>query len=201
MKVPKNRTLYRYAVDTFSDLLNQVQERSTAYRCNDPDVNAWNRFVDTFTKRKITFTKGFIKDFCEYGMQSWFNPETPITNKLRVRFSWVFSDKAIQRWDALNSTIRNRCVRGCLKTEFKIEDRVKPKLKKAYVGLRPVEERFKKEFYNTRRGLSWCVVNTTLFNHKSVLCTNCDFRTECKEILRQNYIKIYNIRGYSDNET
>ena len=67
MIVPKNRSLYRYAVDTFSDLLNQVQERSTAYRCNDVDVKCWNAFVEEFSQREgVTLTKGFIRDFAEY---------------------------------------------------------------------------------------------------------------------------------------
>ena len=198
MIVPKNRSLYRYAVDTFSDLLSQVQERSAAYRCNDVDVKCWNAFVEEFSKREgVTITKGFIRDFTEYGIQSWFNPDVSNGDKQRVRFNWIFSRKAIERWDALSAKARKRCVRTCLMRDYDITNNVRPKLNKAFTSIRPIEERFKKEFYNGRKGLSWCIANTTLYNDKSMLCCGCNFRAECKDILQRNYIKIYKLRGYS----
>ena len=198
MIVPKNRSLYRYAVDTFSDLLNQVQERSAAYRCNDIDVKCWNAFVEEFSKREgVTITKGFIRDFTEYGLQSWFNPDVSNGDKQRVRFNWIFSRKAIERWDALSAKARKRCVRTCLMRDYDITNNVRPKLNKAFTSIRPVEERFKREFYNSRKGFSWCIANTTLYNHKSMLCGGCKFRVECKDILQRNYIKIYKLRGYT----
>ena len=75
MIVPKKRSLYRYAVDTFIDLLGQVQKRSTAYRCNDIDTTGWNKFVDIYSDRGLVITKEFVKNFCEYGIQSWFNKD------------------------------------------------------------------------------------------------------------------------------
>lgn len=198
MIVPKNRSLYRYAVDTFSDLLSQVQERSAAYRCNDVDVKCWNAFVEEFSKREgVTITKGFIHDFTEYGIQSWFNPDVGVGDKQRVRFNWIFSRKAIERWDALSAKARKRCVRTCLKRDYDITNNVRPKLNKVFTSIRPIEEKFKREFHNSRRGLSWCMANTTLYNDKSTLCGGCKFRAECKDILQRNYIKIYKLRGYT----
>lgn len=201
MIVPKNRSMYRYAVDTFSDLLNQVQERSAAYRCNDVDVRCWNAFVEEFSEREgVTFTKGFIRDFAEYGIQSWFNPDVSKEDRQRVRFSWIFSRKAIERWDALSAKARKRCVRTCLKKEYDITNNLRPKLNSAFISVRPVEEKFKRAFYNTRKGLSWCIANTTLYNHRSGYCEGCKFRQECKDILQSNYIKIYKLRGYSETK-
>lgn len=201
MIVPKNRSMYRYAVDTFSDLLNQVQERSAAYRCNDIDVKCWNAFVEEFSQREgVTFTKGFIRDFAEYGIQSWFNPDISQEDRQRVRFSWIFSRKAIERWDALSAKVRKRCVRTCLKRDYDITNNVRPKLHGALISVRPVEERFKRAFYNTRKGLSWCIANTTLYNHRSGYCEGCNFKKECKDILQSNYIKIYKLRGYSETK-
>ena len=62
MIVPKKRSLYRYAVDTFIDLLYQVQKRSTAYRCNDIDTTCWNKFVDIYSDRGLVITKEFVKN-------------------------------------------------------------------------------------------------------------------------------------------
>lgn len=196
MIVPKNRSLYRYAVDVFSDLLCQFQTRFTTYCCNDLDVKCWNVFVEEFSSRNINFTKGFIKDFCIYGVQSWFNSEENREACNRVRFSWVFSRKAIQRWDALNNKLRQRYVR-ILKKEYNITDNnVKCRLGTIFQEVRTIEERFKKEFFNSRKGFSWCIANTTLYNHKSPLCKECVNKSDCKEVLRQNFYKIYKLRGY-----
>lgn len=196
MIVPKNRALYRYAVDVFLDLLHQVQERLAAYRCNDLDVKCWNAFVEEFSKRNINFTKGFVRDFCEYGIQNWFNSSINKGDQHRVRFAWVFSRKAIQRWDALKWDARQKYVRARLKKDYSIINDVRPKLNSAFKGVRVIEERFKKEFFNSRRGFFWCIANTTLYNHKSLLCKGCVNKSECKEVLRQNYYKIYKLRGY-----
>lgn len=196
MIVPKNRSLYRYAVDTFSEFINQVQERSAAYRCNDVDVKCWNAFIEDFSQRNVNFTKGFIHDFCEYGIQSWFNPDVSNEDRQRVRFSWIFSRKAIERWDALNAQARKKCVRKCLKKDFDITNNVRPKLNSALRNVRPIEEKFKKEFFNTKRGLSWCIANTTLYNDRSTLCSGCNSKSECKSILKRNYEKIFKLRGY-----
>ena len=41
-----NRSLFRYAVDLFSELLTQVQgKRMKPYRCNNQDTAAWNNWI------------------------------------------------------------------------------------------------------------------------------------------------------------
>lgn len=203
MIVPKKRSLYRYAVDTFIDLLGQVQKRSTAYRCNDIDTTCWNKFVDIYSDRGLVITKEFVKNFCEYGIQSWFNKDVEDEKKGRVRFNWVFSEKAIKRWDAMGAQGRKWAVRVGLKTDYNIKYKnteSSDRLKTLYTSIRPIEENFKKEYFNGLRGLSWCIANTSLYFHKSSFCVACKYKVECKEILRQNYSKIYKIRGYKDNE-
>ena len=36
------------------------------------------------------------------------------------------------------------------------------------------------------------------FNHRSPLCASCEYKEECKDILKDNYPKIYKLRGYDD---
>ena len=64
--------------------------------------------------------------------------------------------------------------------------------------LKPVEEKFKAQFHNTKKGLPWCVANTTLYFHKSALCVSCNYRDDCKEILKTEFPKVYIIRGYGE---
>lgn len=199
MIAPKKRTLYRYAVDTFISLLSQVQIRSKEYRCNDTDVKCWNAFIDCFEGKNIG--KDFIFKFCQFGMQCWFNEDMTDTQKNNCRFSWVFSSKSVKRYKSVGGAKGAQYViRYGLKKEMQVSltHEIKPHLKKPYTELRKVEEKFKQEFHNTKKGLSWCVSNTTLYHDISPLCSSCIYKEECKEILRQNYYKIYKFRGYDE---
>lgn len=195
---PKKRSLYRYAVDIFIFLLDKVQRRRKPYRCNDMDVRAWNKFIDYYTERNVYIGKDFIKSFAEYGIQSWFNDDCTETQKHNCRFSWIFSSAAIRRYSKFGVERNVRIVRSSLKKNIKIKYKHKSLTDEMYVTLRNSEERLKSEFHNTKRGLTWCVANTTLYFHRSPLCASCEYKAECKDILKDNYPKIYKLRGYDD---
>lgn len=195
----KNRSLYKYAVDLFIELLNKVQDsRMKPYRCNDNDTAAWDVFCDYCKDNKIVMSEEFIRKFIEYGLQSWFNDDVEYTKRQNVRFSWVFGSAAIKRWNALPADARAYCVRSCLKKKYDIKRRKESskRLSSLLTKVRDVEERFKSEYLNTPRGLLWCKANTTLFLHKSPSCAVCEYKDECKEILRVNMPNVYKLRGY-----
>ena len=173
-----NRRLYRYAVDLFIELLRQVQgKRMKPYRCNDNDTSSWITFCDYCKENKILVTEEFIRKFIEYGLQSWFNVDTSYTQKQNVRFSWILTQ---------------------LKKDYKVQRKKggSQRLSSLLTKVRPIEEKFKSEYLNSPRGLLWCKANTTLFLHKSPSCAICDFKDECKEILRVNMPNVYKLRGY-----
>ncbi len=187
------------AVDLFVKLLEQIQKRKVNYKCNDADTKAWGKFIEIMESRKVTIGEDFIRKFIQYGVQSWFNPDTNKDEKYNftIRFGWVVGQKAIQRWDKFGNEINVKITRGCLKQNFDIDTTShKTKCGNIVIKIRPVEEKFKKEFFGTKRGLVWCVANTTLYHHRSPLCMRCPFKAECKEILKQNYFKVYQKRGY-----
>lgn len=193
--VPKKRILYRYAVDIFIALLNQVQYRVKEYRCNDQDVRSWNAFVEYYKNTNIG--EDFIRKFAEYGIQSWFNSDMNAVQKHRCRFSWVFGSAAIKRWNALGMEKNVKMTQIYLRSEFKIKGKeIHSALNEVYSSIRNSEERLKQRYYNRKRGLDWCVANTSLFFHKSTLCASCIHKIECKKILKINYPKIYKLRGY-----
>lgn len=199
MNKRQSSRLFRQAVDLFVELLEQIQKRKVNYKCNDADTKAWNKFIETLDERKITIGEDFVRKFIQYGVQSWFNPDTNKDGQYNysVRFSWMVSQKAIQRWDKFGNEINVKITRGCLKQNFDIDTvQHKTKCKGIVLKLRPVEEKFKKEFFGTKRGLAWCIANTTLYHHRSPLCVQCKFKVECKKILKQNYYKVYKVRGY-----
>ena len=194
MNERKKQRLFRFAVDLFIDLLEQVTKRKVNYKCNNADTASWNSFVDTFGDN---IGEEFVRKFTEYGIQSWFNPGAQRDYSRVVRFSWIFGSAAIKRWNALSAETRTWVVRNSLKTDHKINTLKRTtRVSELVIKLRPVEEKFKSEFHNTNRGLLWCVANTTLFHHRSSHCTACKFKENCKEILKSEYPKIYIARGY-----
>ena len=196
MNERKKQRLFRFAVDLFITLLRQVTKRENIpYRCNDADVKAWNVFIDTFGD----IGEEFVRTFTEYGIQSWFNSGSERDYSHSVRFSWIFGGAAIKRWNALNADARTFVVRSSLKTEHKINTlKHQSQLSELLTKVRPSEEKFKAEFHNTNRGLLWCVANTTLYFHRSGQCATCKFKEQCKDILKQEYPKIYKARGYGN---
>ena len=194
MNERKKQRLFRFAVDLFIDLLEQVTKRKVNYKCNNADTASWNSFVDTFGDN---IGEEFVRKFTEYGIQSWFNPGAQRDYSRAVRFSWIFGSAAIKRWNALSAETRTWVVRNSLKTDHKINTLKRTtRVPELVIKLRPVEEKFKSEFHNTNRGLLWCVANTTLFHHRSSHCTTCKFKENCKEILKSEYPNIYIARGY-----
>jgi hypothetical protein len=196
--VAKKRNMYRYAVDEFIEMINILQNRQVAYKCNDNDVQSWNKFVDYYDSKNIEINKSFIHEFLKYGLHSWFNPSCTESHKRNCRFSWVFGGEAIKRYNALDVKVRANIVRKGVQVELREHIKVKTTTKASlvYLSVRKSEEDMKRQFHNTKKALTWCVANTTLFFHKSSLCASCKDKVDCKQILKQNYYKVYKLRGY-----
>lgn len=193
--VRKRQRLYRYAVDTFIKLLEQVTGRKRVnYRCNDADVLCWNNFMDVFGDN---IGEEFVRKFLLYGIQSWFNSGAKRDYSREVRFNWIFGKSAIERWKKYDIDTNVYITRIGLKKDHKINlvERT-GEMANIVTTLRLSEEKYKQAYHNTKRGLLWCIANTTLYFHKSQWCATCEFKKECKEILKSEYPKIYIKRGY-----
>ena len=196
MNERKKQRLFRFSVDLFIEMLEQVTKRKVNYRCNDADVSSWNKFIETYGDG---IGEEFLRKYIEYGIQSWFNSGSERDYSRAVRFSWIVGSAAIKRWNALNAETRTFVVRSSLKTEHKINTlKHRSQLSELLTKVRPSEEKFKAEFHNTNRGLLWCVANTTLYFHRSSQCVTCLFKEQCKDILKKEYPKIYKARGYGN---
>lgn len=193
--VRKRQRLFKYAVDLFIDLLEQVTKRKNIrYKCNDADTLCWNNFMNTFSDN---IGEDFIRKFCEYGIQSWFNDGTEKDYSHSVRFNWIFGKSAIDRWNKNSISTNVFITRKGVKTKYKINSSKKHTDIPVIVNtLREYEERLKSRYHNKSRGLLWCIANTTLYFHKSRYCATCKYKNECKKILKQEYPKVYIMRGY-----
>lgn len=190
----KRQRLFRYAVDTFIDLLEQVTKRRVDYKCNNADTGCWDGFMDNFGDN---IGEEFVRTYTMYGIQSWFNDGSEVDYSRRVRFSWLFGKKAIKRWYAFDMKTNVRITQKSLKQNHVIKAiPLNNRVAKMISEVRFVEENFKAEYHNTNRGFLWCVANTTLYHHKSKYCVTCKFKQDCKKLLEQEFEKVYLKRGY-----
>lgn len=194
----KQQKLFRTAVDLFIELVKQVTNRKTMnYQCADADVKSFEMFLEEFGD---DIGENFLREFGEFNIRFFFTgDDNQYDNSRSIRFNWLYGKSSIKRWNKVNKRERVRAVRKDIKKRVKINV-VKKSSSMALMlnSLKPVEENFKAQFHNTKKGLSWCVANTTLYFHKSALCVSCNFRDDCKEILRTEFPKVYNIRGYGE---
>lgn len=196
--VRKRQQLFRYAVDKFIEILEQVTNRRVNYKCNAQDTQSWENFMNTFTD---SIGEEFVRNFLQYGIQSWFNDGTEKDYSRQVRFSWIFGKAAIERWKKNDIKTNIFITRKGLKQRYDIKlIENKSDIPTVVNSLRAVEENFKSEYHNARRGFAWCIANTTLYFHKSSKCVTCKFKEECKGILKNEYPKIYNQRGYGEEK-
>ena len=194
--VRRRQRLFRYAVDTFVELLEQVTKRKVNYKCNNSDTACWNNFMDTFSD---LIGEEFVRKFAEYGIQSWFNSGAKKDYSREIRFNWVFGKTAIARWKKYDIDTNVYITRIGLKKDHKINViKKKTEIPALISTIRPAEEKFKAAYHNTNRGFLWCIANTTLYFHKSSKCATCKFKNECKELLKKEYPKIYVKRGYGE---
>ena len=91
--VRKRQRLFRYAVDTFIELLEQVTKRKVNYKCNNSDGKL-GKFYGYFFQTALV--KNLLEKFLEYGIQSWFNDGAIKDYSRQVRFSWIFGKAAIE---------------------------------------------------------------------------------------------------------
>lgn len=193
-----SQRLFRFAVDEFIRLLSEVQNRRVVYRCSDADTDSWQGWVKEFESRNYIIGEDFVKTFVMWGVHTWMNPDSNTNRKydFSIRLNWIFGKAGIKRWDANSTELNKKFIREGFKQDYKITNPVKTRMGDIVLLIRPIEEAHRQRFYNTKRGMAWCLANTFLYHHRSPLCVGCEFKDECKEALRENYPKIYKARGY-----
>jgi len=193
--VRRRMKLFRFAVDTFISAMEQVTKRHVPYRATDSDVACWHKWMDYFGDESVG--EEFVTDFVLYGVQSWFTEDSPDNYNYQVRFTWIFGKNAINRFEKYGSANTRRLVQKRMKDERNVKMRhVTSVLSTVVVSLRQEEENVKAMYFQTKRGFLWCIANTTLYYHKSSYCATCKFRLDCKRLLKQEYKKVYKLRGY-----
>ena len=170
-----------------------------------------NKFIDYVDSKYDLKSIGldFLINFFESGFNLYYDSKHLKYGTSSIQIEWIIGTKAIQRYEKIRD-IDNKYYRKSRKIRKEITLRIVDKFKSTSISnLTAVNELLtsgdisfyeteKKRFFNTPEGLLWCTSNTTLYNHKSKLCEECCNRNKCKEILKENYYKLYIRRGYGN---
>ena len=116
----------------------------------------------------------------------------------RIQLTGIIGDKAFVRWNTRDINFDWTMYQSEFLRKYKIITReIKDFFKEEKTLITNIaEELEKKRFYQTDRGFLNCIQTTTLYNHHSKLCILCKSKVDCKTMLKTNYPKIYEIRGY-----
>jgi hypothetical protein len=141
----------------------------------------------------ISISHGFLVRYFLFQFNYWHKLKTRFEG--RVMLGWVIGPKALNRWferddrgkaDYLtNVYFTNK--KGVSYNNILALFQEKSSNFNKIIELNEIEEREKKRFYNTDRGLLNCMETTFLYNGKSILCLQCIHKSDCKKILITNY--------------
>lgn len=200
----------KLTIYVFEEYYRQVTLRSDyTYSSTKIDDNALTNFISYLDKRGTLQSTNIdvIVEYIELGFHWWHQKKHLKYGLPSIKLSWVIGSSAIKRFENIKdrrfiSTYHRRTLRNKVKSNIltKIKLRNDESLKSTADWLLNAkfdgEEHDKKIFYNKPEGLIYCRAHTTMFNHKSSLCSECFNRLRCKELLKTVMPRIYKMRGY-----
>jgi hypothetical protein len=114
----------------------------------------------------------------------------------KFRIELVVGQKAFKRWQERNKDFDGQIDSNDLKANYgiRMQDLIS-NIESVPIHY-PAEEGVKLAYHNTEKGFVTCIAFTTLFDSDQEACRQCKFNKDCKNILKQNYPHLYEIRGY-----
>jgi hypothetical protein len=146
-----------------------------------------------------------LRKFMEYQFNYWYKHDAKYGKGTSIQIEWIIGSKAIERWKSRTDKQKKKTdfiIRKNLKKDVKfseVDKTASDDYKRILLKVRDSEENEKARFYNTSKGFSYCLISTSLYNHKSKYCSLCNKSSECKKYLEENFNKVYKVRGYHKN--
>lgn len=151
--------------------------------------------VKAFTESDMLH-EAYMEKYFEYQFNHWYDYTSESTAG-RIQIEWIVGKKAFERWKKADPIISAFVVRKNLRKDVNFKSRLeKENWNMIIIEPNEVEEREKERFHNTNQGYNYCLISTTLYNHKSTNCIACKNSTRCKENLKNVFPKIFKKRGY-----
>lgn len=150
-------------------------------------------------ENKHTIGINYLFDYFTFQFDYWDGLELEIKESFsnKVVLSYIIGPKAYKRyklrdqyydWQIQDSRIFKKY--GIDKSEYK---KLFQEIKKGEYDETPI----KLLNYGTDKGFNNCLMFTTLYNHRNLICFKCIYKVECKKLLEVNYPKKYEERGYN----
>ena len=196
----------RLVVDLYKYHIVQITKNKSYKFKMTPNRNQMIlNFIQIF--KKITDANFIAEDnlrkFMEYQFNYWYKHDAKYGKGTSIQIEWIIGSKAIERWNSRTDKQKKKTdfiIRKNLKKDIKfneVDKTASDDYKRILLDVRDSEEIEKKRFHNTSKGFAYCLISTSLYNHKSKYCSLCDKSSECKLFLKENFIKVYKIRGYN----
>ena len=195
----------RLVVDLYKFFVIQItKNKSYKFKMTDSRNSMIINFIDIFKKMTDSnfLAEDNLRKFMEYQFNYWYKHDSKYGKGSSIQIEWIIGSKAIERWNSRTDKQKSKTdfiIRKNLKKDVKFDEIDKgtsDEYKTIFSSIRKVEEDEKSRFHNTSKGFGYCLISTSLYDHKSSLCATCNKSMECKEMLKNNLPKVYKLRGY-----
>lgn len=205
-----NKTLI-LGMFTYNDIVSSYQYFYSCFYKNDKYIftpslktsNYINTFISLVNKKyrnKTILGVNFLWYYFVFQFNYWKNieiEEKDFSN--RIIPSFIIGSKAYERYESRDREFDWSLQYNDLYEKYSISQNIfksilKPPIKSQYININ--ESLYKKRNYNTDKGLNNCLIFTTLYNHKDLLCLSCLYKGDCKKLLKENFPRLYEERGY-----
>lgn len=148
--------------------------------------------------------KTFLWDYFLFQFNYW--DELELENKFsdKIVIAWIVGKKAFERWKERDREYDWQLETSPIIGKYQLDQKYlflvwesleKPQSQSSISVPFDSSKRIRKEHLNTENGFATCILLTTLFDPKDLSCIKCKSRSDCKELLRVNFPKLYNQRG------
>lgn len=165
-------------VKCFEHYYSQIYNE-TGYRAN---IKAYQKHLDNFPKllekngyKVPSIGLEWINSFILFQLEYYLGLET--TSKIKL--NWLIGKKAFDRYNSVEDWKQKNywiSINTSHLTKFELEQ----KQDNEY------EINHRKKHHNTESGFLNCIKNTTLYI-KHPICISCNFKDQCKKLLKENY--------------
>jgi hypothetical protein len=163
-----------------------------------------NSFLQLVDKKYSLHCVGasFLWDYFLFQFQYW--EDLTLTNKFsdKIVLGWIVGKKAFQRWQERDKEFDWQIETYSIIATYELDKKYllqcntceKPKIENPKSVPYDSSKPLRRQFHNTNKGFATCLEFTTLFDPKDISCIKCQFRTDCKELLKVNYPQLYKER-------
>lgn len=141
-----------------------------------------------------TISYKWLWGYLIYQWSYWEDCNIQSFNK-KVNFSFIYGEKAFQRYIYRNVEFDYQMYENnSLLIKYSINETDFFSLFKKITEKNTYQNPHKSIKHNTEEGFNNCILLTTLYDPLDSSCINCNFKYNCKEILKVNYPRIYKSR-------